>query len=334
MRNGFVLEGRITPLNDTYLVSIGENGEVRLPRSEVEFQCSSLDDAYLRQRDAMFSDDPASHLSLADWCLRHRLLARASDQLLIVHLQEPRNPRLGMLEQRLNSLASQSVPATHEGRARTEPTVPIPAALPKISPQLMQQFTTIIQPILLNRCAAYTCHGNGSSGNYRLIRPAAGHATTSRVTHRNLQATQTFIDAEHPANSRLLTMGSVPHGGSKPSSINEKQVQQWELVSEWIHRAALPARASLVANSGGPKRPVIRPDIRKVTKPVSEPAQPSTASTISRATQSKLTTASHLQDKLKTSGVSPASHEQPASQDPFDPEIFNRQHHPTTQPPR
>lgn len=329
LRNGFVLEGRITPLNDMYLVSIGENGEVRLPRSEVEFQCSSLDDAYLRQRDGMISDDPASHLSLADWCLRHRLLARASDQLLIVHLLEPGNQRLTMLEQRLNSLASQSVPASQDGAPRTEPTIPIPAAPPKISPQLMQQFTTIIQPILLNRCAAYTCHGNGSSGNYRLIRPAVGHATTSRVTHRNLQATQAFIDSEHPENSCLLRMGNIPHGGAKPSSINEKHVQQWELVTEWIHRAALPLRASVVANSGGPKRSAFRTDVQKVTKPFSESGQLSTASGIPGATPSKVTTAGHLQDDLKSNPVSPASHEPPADQDPFDPEIFNRQYHPT-----
>jgi hypothetical protein len=262
--------------------------------------------------------------------LRHRLLARASDQLLIAYSLDPGNPRLGLLEQRLSSLASQST-ATNPGTApRVEPVIALPAPAPKISPQLMQQFTTIIQPILLNRCAAYSCHGNGSNGSFRLIRPASGHATTSRITHRNLQATQTFIDTEHPENSRLLTVGSVPHGGAKATSIEEKHVQQWELVAEWIHRAALPFKKSLVANSGGPKRPMIRPDNRKVTKPASESAQ--LTSTSKTATpRSTVVTAGHLQDDSKAGTLSPGALNQPANRDPFDPEIFNRQYHPLKQ---
>src|SRR5688572_744254 len=73
LRNGFVLQRRITPIQDVYLVTMGASGEIRLPKSEVEFHCHDLDEAYLQQRDALKTDEPAEHLRLAEWCLRHGL---------------------------------------------------------------------------------------------------------------------------------------------------------------------------------------------------------------------------------------------------------------------
>lgn len=254
LRNGYVLQGRITPVNDMFLVSLGESGEVRLPRSDVEFQCRDLDEAYLQQRNALRTDEPAEHLRLAEWCLRHRLLARAADQLLIVYLQDPNHSRLAGLERRLQSLSVQSLPSTFEATTPATPIPPVSHSAPKLSPQLLQQFTTVVQPILLNRCAAYTCHGNGSDGSFRLIRPSAGHATTSRVTHRNLQATQSFIDAMHPEESPLLTQAAIAHGGAKMPAFAEKNLQQqWELIAAWVRRAATKPPEAIAANRGGPQ---------------------------------------------------------------------------------
>jgi hypothetical protein len=303
LRNGFVLQGRITPVNEMILVTIGSGNEVRLPRAEVEFQSRSLDDAYLRKRDGLISDDAAAHLDLAEWCLRHGLLARASDQLLQVFAQEPTHPRLAILEQRLQALGKQALSTTSPAKPKMESVpAPQPKEAAKLSPQLMQQFTTVVQPILLNRCAAYTCHGGGSTGRYRLIRPSSGSATTSRVTQRNLQATLSFVDQEHPERSLLLERAGVVHGGIKAPIFTERHAHQLELLSSWVRRAALTPTESIAANRGGPKR---------------EPSR-SPAETGSNPT-----------------GVVPAGHLDPLptenSRDPFDPEIFNRQYHPAKQ---
>jgi hypothetical protein len=322
LRNGSILQGRITPVNDMFLVTIGENGEVRLPRAEVEFQCRDLDEAYLRQRNALVSDTPAEHLELAEWCLRHGLLARASDQLLVVLSQEPGHPRLGVLEQRLNALGEQALAPSIAEPPRSEPSLPVSPTTPKISPQLMQQFTTIVQPILLNRCAAYACHGRGSEGKYRLIRPLSGNGTTSRMTRQNLQATRPYMDLESPEKSRILEQANIAHGGAKSSPFADKHAYQFSLLANWVQRAA--ASESIATNRGGPQRSsssaqtpdAIRFELGRIGTETA--VQPASAAVPDRA----------LPAGKRPRSVAPLLPKPNAASDPLDPEIFNRQYHP------
>ncbi len=330
LRNGFVLQGRITPVNDMFLVTIDANGEVRLPRADVEFQCRSLDEAYLRQRDSLASDEPAAHLGLADWCLRHGLLARAADQLLIVLAQEPSHPRLMGVEQRLNSLGTRSMSAESGAKPRAE-AIPQAATLTtKLSPQLMEQFTTVVQPILLNRCATYACHGNGATVKYRLVRPSTGHAATSRMTQRNLQATLLFMDHEFPEKSPLLEQGSLAHGGTKSPAFTDKHARQFDLLTAWVRRAAMRPVESITANSGGPKRL----GNRIASKPAAE-SPPAPAGTKSAVEPVPAVIPAGYAESAKTprpaAPASPA--DDPTGRDPFDPEIFNRRYHPPNNPP-
>src|SRR5688572_23670670 len=69
LRNGHVVQGRITRLGDRYLVSLGESSEVRFPVGDVEFQCGSLDEAYFRKRDILDPTSIRQRLDLAEWCL-------------------------------------------------------------------------------------------------------------------------------------------------------------------------------------------------------------------------------------------------------------------------
>lgn len=320
LRNGRVLQGQITPINDVFLVTQGTSGEVRLPRSEVEFQGRDLDDAYLQRREAMISDDASSHLQLAEWCMRHGLLARAADQILVAFVQDPTNSRLRTLEQRLLAVG---VPLNSENRQSEHLAEnSIPAVLPKskLSPQALQQFSTVIQPILFNRCATHACHGNGGTTRFRLIRPALGNAPTSRMTHRNLQVMLSFMDHEHPENSPVLIHGNMAHGGADAPPFADKHRNQLELLEGWVRRTSATPIESIATNSGGPKR------VREKTTPKSAvvpagfdaPDVPNGAPTPAGAVAIPTTLpAARPINATNDSG----------KRDPFDPEVFNRQYH-------
>ena len=313
LRNGFILPGRITSVGDSYLVSFGDRGEARLPSSAVEFECRSLEEAYRIKRDTLEADDAQHHLQLADWCMRHRIMSGAADQLLITRVLEPAHPALETLERRFQSLASMSTasatsPATElpspANVTQANYTPPAePTSSRDIEPFLVQQFTVTIQPILLNRCATHACHGAGGSTAYRLLRPSLGQAATSRLTHRNLQSTLAFIDRDQPESSRFLAMAGQPHGTVSTALFEDKHATQLNLIIAWVRRLGMrfPERSTSKH----------RPETRPASQIVTRESSPNKATRIPATDPSVTPTA--------------ATDQTPA--DPFDPEDFNRRFH-------
>jgi hypothetical protein len=305
LRNGFVLKGRITPLGDSYLVSFGEGGEARLPRAEVEFECGDLDEAYLIKRDRLESDDAKSHLQLADWCLRHGLLARAADQLLTVRIQGSTPPTLVALERRLESLAQlANLPPAPAELSPSPKTVSVAAKHdaqePDVPGHLLQQFTVSVQPILLNRCAAHACHGSGGSNAYRLVRPSLGQSPTSRLTRRNLLASLAYIDRQNPNASRLLTMAQQPHGGASSTGQFERTSNQLNAVASWVRRAGMDFSGEMLREESIAARPS------------------SSAANLPTAASENV-----RDQQVKPAGFSDSTSPPP----PGDPADFNRRHH-------
>jgi hypothetical protein len=298
LRNGRILHGRITPLGESYLITIGDGGEVCIPRTEVDFDCASLDEGYLIKRNELETDDARSHLALANWCLQQGLLARAADQLLVAAMQSPDDPAVKTFERQL---AARVTRPTQHRAVSYSPTAaaPLPDE-PDIEPFLVQQFTTTIQPILFNRCASFACHGGGSSA-YQLIRPGSGQVATSRLTQRNLQATLAYVNRQQPETSRLLTMAQKPHGRVAHAIFHEKTGNQLALLSGWVRRlgmefaehAARPPHSPTSAS----KQVVRIPPVSATSNGNESAAAPASAGT----------------------GDAPT--------DPFDPSVFNRQFH-------
>lgn len=329
LRNGFVLHGRITPLGESYLVSFGERGEARLPRTEVEFECRNLEEAYLLKRDALEADDAKAHLQLADWCLRHRLLARAADQLLIASNQDPSHPALASLSRRLETLATLAsaptpTPPPSPNATLASHSSPIPPPLVRdVPPFLVQQFTVSIQPILFNRCATHACHGTNSSTSYRLLRPSLGQVATSRLTHRNLQATLAFIDRNQPQTSRLIAMAQQPHGGVVETFFPDKTANQLELLATWVRRLGMEFPESQASKALASSKPTVRP-----TGPAIRNNTPSGLRAPTRGPENGVRPADHVES------IEAGANSKPAAQgdtylprDPFDPEVFNRRFH-------
>ncbi|MGE3780082.1 MAG: hypothetical protein AB7F89_23035 [Pirellulaceae bacterium] len=301
LRNGAVLAGRITPMAEAFLVYPSEGGEIRVPRTEVDFDCSSLEQGYQLKRDWLDTDDLKSHLALADWCLRHGLLARAADQLLVAGLREPNHPQLKSLERRLIARVFDEAPRVPQpASVATSSGAPPLVVVKDVDPSLVQMYTTTIQPILFNRCASFQCHGGGSSA-YRLIRPGTGQVPTSRLTQRNLQATLVYVDRNQPESSRLLNMAQQPHGHVTAAIFHEKTGAQLELLATWVRKLKLSSYAPRPIE---PLADAWRPPIG-ATAPAELPPD-SGAAAVPAARGAETTS---------------------AGGDPFDPAAFNRRYH-------
>lgn len=176
---------------------------------------------------------------------------------------------------------------------------------------MMQQFTMTIQPILLNRCGILSCHGAAGKSNYRLLRPALGHAPTSRLTHRNLHATLAYINRTNPDESVLLTMAKELHGGITTVVFHEKTGNQLDLLTAWVRRLdeTVPMTSS--------ERPSV------ATKPATIPALSEKAAAMQRLPTPDASPMPHSETPANPAGRDPGF----TPRDPFDPEVFNRRFH-------
>jgi hypothetical protein len=269
------------------------------------------------KRDWLEKDDFQSHIELAEWCLRHGLLARAADQVLIAGLREPSHARLRELDRRLTARISPDPSPDSKVVSYTPAVSAHPAEALDLEPILVQQFTTTIQPILFNRCASFQCHGGGSSA-YRLIRPGSGQVPTSRMTQRNLRATLVYVDRMEPEHSRLMAMAQQPHGRVSTAIFHEKTGNQLELLTGWVRRLRTrPVRPAPVNEPSSTWQPPTAEWPPRTALPATPPSTgtPPGSAPAADSTEAPLPT-----------GPAPA----PAlpSSDPFDPAAFNERFHP------
>jgi hypothetical protein len=286
LRNGYVLRGQVVPLGDYYLVVQSDADQIRIPVTRVEMVCRSLEEAYRRKRDVVISGDVRSHLHLASWSIRHRLHARAADQILAAYALDPGNPRIASLKNQLRSATQPAEPEQTPQIAESNPVVPPIPQLPRTS---IRQFTTNIQPLLLNRCATGACHGTGAVSDFQLIRPPVGQLITSRLTQRNLWAVLNYVQNRSPLDSPLLTIPQQPHGGLDEPVLNASDLAQNEVIVNWIRD--LPGN-----NRVKPASALIR-EPNTLLQRVSENSMPES--------------------------TEPIDSEESEPKDPFDPDVFN-----------
>ena len=100
LRNGQVLEGRITHADGAYTVEV-PNGQMRIKDADVDMLCNSLEDGYRRKWALIQVGNVYHHLDLTQWCLRHHLLGPAAVELADARLADAKNPMIAVLEYRL-----------------------------------------------------------------------------------------------------------------------------------------------------------------------------------------------------------------------------------------
>jgi len=326
LKNGNVLEGNVTRAGDYYIVTQGQSSELRLPASQVEAFCGSLDEAYEFKQRHLAGRGAKPHLDLAEWCLRQGLHAKCAEQLAIATELEPDSKPLPELERRLK-LNVEAAPPPGDARSAVVPNISAEQlentarSLPRGS---VEKFGAIVQPILLNRCGANQCHGPNSKAEFRLLRPPAGQMASRRFTQRNLYATLAQLDRADPAASPLLTLPQQRHGSSLTAVFDKHSQSQFAQLQSWVALTigAVPAAATSATAAAPPAAP---PTIAPASATLSQPA----ASAATSRTEAPPVGVRAMRPPLDSSAAAPpaAAPQRFSPRDRYDPEIFNRQYH-------
>ena len=312
LRNGQTLHGTVHLQPDGYLVDLDSGVQLRLRPDAILFRGDSLHELYAFQRAGVNPRDITSTVRLADWCLRQGLLKEA--ELQITHASTIRrgDARISHLQRRLDI---QRDPPTHApGETRsTRPVVSsdqVSQRIGQLSAEAIQQFTSLIQPLMLNRCGTNQCHGPTASSSLTLLRTAAGRPIPQRLTYRNLYNVLEQLGSKDPLESTLLVAPSAPHGKIDGGIFTDQETAHMENLVKWCELAIQTIDTTLPAS---------------VPRPPSILAQPS----VSTGTGPQQSTRPKESAPEPSAGLAPV---RSVNHDPFDPGPFNRLFHPRRLP--
>ncbi len=308
------LEGDVERVGDQYRVR-RPVGETWLPAGRVLRLCATYGDAldYLRGRTNL--NDPDERLRLAQWCIERGLQDQALVEVRAAVQLRPDSTLGKHLLERLQQQPAKPPPVMPAAHADPEPDV---AASIDLTVEALAQFTTKVQPILMNTCAG--CHSNGRGGSFKLTRVNDGLTLNRKTLQQNLAAVIAQVNAGQPQNSRLLTKAVTLHGDmDKNPPLANRQAAAYRALEDWVrqtvtnnpqlldHVVALPptappapeAKTTVSGFAAEPRTSPLPARTDEATKPATAPATPMTN-----------------------------SDDKPAPADPYDPNEFNRQEHP------
>jgi hypothetical protein len=324
LRNGEVLEGRITHADGAYTVEVPD-GRMRIKDADADVLCKCLEDGYRRKRALIQVGNVFHHLELAQWCLRHHLLGLAAVELADARVADPNNQMIALLEYRLKAALEPPPPSNANALAAGPSNQELDRMVRGMPPRTVETFTQSVQPMLLNHCTGSGCHGPQAESGLRLLRVPTSKLATRRITQRNLYSVLQYIDRDNPGASRLLAAAAKPHGTLRNPVFNEHQASQFQRLAEWVSEVtgrAPPDEAGEVepAEFDEPL-PAARPPARESAH---EGKQNRGAAAPERRPVQR-GAGSAARTKPKKDG---SSRPDDSSGDPFDPDVFNRQNAP------
>ena len=310
LQNERALEGDIERVGDQYRVRRSA-GETWVQSEKVLCLCQTLEEALERVRARANLGDADEHLRLAGWCrqygLRAQALAEVREAVRLRPGHEPSRRLLANLEQ--SAWDKQPSPAAaHPGGAE-------PPAAPDVdlTAAALGLFSTRVQPILMNACAS--CHATGRGGAFQLTRAYGVGTADRKAMQHNLAAVIGQLNVRQPQASPLLTKSVSVHGAMAQAPLRNRQAPAYRTLEDWVGRTLAnnpqlqerlsPPPAALPPALPKPAAPTAKADAR----PAEEPPPPA---------------APPAPKPPATTFGSP-----PEPPDPFDPDAFNRQAHPT-----
>jgi hypothetical protein len=315
--NGRVLEGDIERVGEQYRVrrSIGETW---LPADKVQALCATLDEAYRFLRGQANLNDPDERLRLAHWCLLHNLRAQALAEVSAGLELRPNHAETRRLWQNLQR--NEAAPPPPRPREENDTELPVV----EYNTDALGLFVSRVQPILMNTCIS--CHCGNRGGSFKLVRTYEDALTNRRATQQNLAAVLAQVNRDRPQQSLLLARAVTIHGEAAQAPLKNKQTPAYRILEEWVQLAT--------ENSTGPER----------TAPVSLPPQAPESRGFAEMLQPKPAPPTPVTSAPPPAAPTPAPAVTPtpapaepratpptssaATDDPFDPTIFNKQMHP------
>lgn len=243
---GRMLTGQVRRNAGGYLIE-QQNGRVQVAKEDVKFIVNDLREAYRKQRDSVVEPTPATHVALANWCIAFRMLDEARDELKICLKSDPNHQEARRLLQRLADTirADQPVPPPEPLPAKTadgflQPNV---ESMGGLSRESAVQFTSRVQPLLLNKCGNASCHGTASKNEFRLTFARTQGAGTRQNSEQNLAQVMKYIDVNNLADSPLLAATRGAHGGKGAVFIGQAGAEQQKSIRTWAKTVALEKQA-------------------------------------------------------------------------------------------
>jgi hypothetical protein len=243
--DGGVLTGQITRAADWYIVARG-GGQMQIAQKRVALVCRTLAEAYEFRRQQIGGEKAADHLRLAEWCIRYELRAEAGRELAEARRIDPDQPRLAVLERRLEKGSSRPVVkesvylagVKREAKPQAAGVVSVAApgtantaALPA---GVVEHFTRKVQPVLVNNCSTSGCHQVGGKLSFQLDRALLRGEANRRSTMHNFEAALALVDRTHPDLSPLLTVPRKSHGGTTGPIFGPRQEQAFKHLVDWV----------------------------------------------------------------------------------------------------
>lgn len=323
LKNGRTLSGKISRAGDFFVVATSES-EVQIRAHEAEAVCRDAEDVYDRKLERINPRSADDRLELAQWCIEAGLYGNAARQLTEAFRIDDLHPRIPLLERRLRAAMTEA-----------KPTVPVAVVTPvkqdedaleqvakSVSPDALLEFTTRVQPLLVNYCATAGCHGPRPSSDFQLHRVYLHETRDARLLRANLAAVLDRIDRKDPQQSALLTAPLSAHGGAKKPIFHAHNVEHYRQLAAWTNRVAAESAArttarapSTVENSAGTllQRMPLAPPVGAAPTTPEAPA---------------------IVELPPPPPDAPAVPPPPAvGTDPFDPEAFNRRRAEKAEPP-
>lgn len=295
--NERILQGEIDRVGEQYRVR-RDGGETFIPANRVLTACSSLESAYQFLEKRVGPTDADGHVRLARWCDINGMRKQAAAEAKIAADLAPNRSVVQAVYRQMQRKAE--APAPQSAPARLPKGLLTSTAIEPVESdaESYKRFATKVQPILMNTCA--NCHVGELTKKFQLERVFAEDLNSQAVTYRNLTVAMSAIDRTQPANSPILQRATTAHGGAVMPPLRDRGVPAYKQLEEWVKIAA----------GNSPVTPAIS------TTPPSEPPASSTA--IAPASDAKSEFGAGVPKKEVIEGP----------RDPFDPVIFNQQHHP------
>lgn len=297
LTNGRLIEGSLIEGKDYSRILFPTGGEIRLPAEAIRFACRSKQDAYWKQRLRLSIRDSAMHYDLAVWCLNEGLTNLAKEQVQACLQTDMPPQKIEFLRKRIK-LLEESDPAVDPRRAVLPKAVASNEERVAVSTESVLAYTQSVQPILLNRCAAASCHSNRVNNGFQLIRPLQGRSLAREYTLRNLNAVVAQLEATETSKQEFSRHLHTPHGGIDTPPVTA--ADQIEAITKWISELNEHREPELADSVQSPRTFLSQPDTRIARWNDRDKRQP----------------------KFKD------AYPQPTGADPFDPDVFNKRYHP------
>ena len=320
LNNGRLMAGHIEQNGQGYLI-IGSHGRIQVPYEQVKLVSDSLQEMYRAQRDARPNPvTPRDRITLAQWCISYSLYDEARLEMKHLLRSDPNNEEARQLLKKLAEVLKPDRPESFPAPLRTTDGYLVPAAesLGSLSRETAVQFTSRVQPILVNKCGNARCHGPANEETFRLIHVRANVNAHRLHTERNLATLAPYINLERPADSKLLTVPAGNHGGGAVSVFGGPGGdRQLEILRAWVYDVA--------RDRGGYNEEAAREAAALAAEEArSLPDVTTAGAEDSESAMDRVVNAALSETPAESSDKQPAATLEPArSRDPFDPEIFN-----------